>query len=104
MNSVRIRLLVMLAVLSLPLLIISLMQLNNYRRSLQHQDETIARIESTAASSILAEWLESHPEAIGRHYVLSRAESDELYRSFQQRLAPDAGTLIYVFDVGGNIV
>jgi PAS domain S-box-containing protein len=103
-NSVRIRLLVMLAVLSLPLLIISLLQLNNYRRSLQEQDATIARIESTAARGILASWLESHQEVVGRSSALSPVEADDLYRRFQQRLSPEPGTVFYVFDTGGKII
>jgi PAS domain S-box-containing protein len=94
----------MLAVLSLPLLIISLMQLNNYRRSLQEQDTTIARIETTAARGILASWLETHQEAVARPDALTPVESDDLYRRFQQRLSPDAGTVIYVFDTNGKIV
>ncbi|HEY0323739.1 MAG TPA: ATP-binding protein [Pyrinomonadaceae bacterium] len=103
-HSVRIRLLVMLAVLSLPLLIISLTQLNNYRRSLQEQDATIARIEATAARGILASWLENHTDAVARPSALSPAESDDLYRRLQQRLSPDTGTVIYVFDTSGKIV
>jgi PAS domain S-box-containing protein len=104
LHSVRIRLLVMLAVLSLPLLIISLMQLGNYRASLQEQDATIARIEATAARGILATWLEAHGEVVDRSEALSPVESDDLYRRFQQRLSPDAGTLIYVFDKEGKMV
>lgn len=103
-NSVRIRLLVMLAVLSLPLLIVSLMQLENYRQSLQEQDATIARVEATVARGILASWLESHQEIVARPSALTPAESDDLYRRFQQRLSPNAGTLIYVFDRNGRIV
>jgi PAS domain S-box-containing protein len=103
-NSVRVRLLVMLAVLSLPLLIISLMQLENYRRSLQEQDATIARIESTAARGILASWLETHQDAADRASALSPAETDDLYRRFQQRLSPEPGTVFYVFDTNGKIV
>src|SRR5919199_5773987 len=98
LHSVRIRLLVLLAVLSLPLLIISLTQLNTYRQNLHEQDATIARIETTAAGGILASWLENHQEVIARRSSLSPSESDELYRRFQQRLMPDAGTVVYVFD------
>lgn len=104
LESVRIRLLVMLAVLSLPLLIISLIQLNNYRQNLNERDATIARIETTAARGILASWLEGHQGATGAQAALSPIESDDLYRRFQQRLSPDAGTVIYVFDASGRIV
>ena len=104
LHSVRIRLLVMLAVLSLPLLIISLTQLNGYRKGLHEQDATIARVETTAARGILASWLERHQEIAGGRTLLSPAERDELYRQFQQRLSPEEGTLIYVFDPGGKIV
>ena len=42
--DVRTKLLVMLAVLSLPLLIISLIQLHSYQKSLNEQATTIARM------------------------------------------------------------
>lgn len=104
LQSVRIRLLVMLAVLSLPLLIISLTQLNNYRQSLHQQDATITRIEATAASGVLSSWLESHQGRAGQQTTLSTAESAALYRRLQQNLSPDAGTVIFVFDPSGRIV
>jgi PAS domain S-box-containing protein len=104
LHSVRIRLLVMLAVLSLPLLIISLTQLDSYRKSLYTQDENIARIETTAARGLLASWLESHPGAASATRPLTQAESDELYRRFQEQLSPEAGTAIYVFDRSGRII
>ena len=59
-RSVRAKLLVMLALLSLPLLIISLIQLNNYRHNLDDQAATIARIETSAAAGALTNWLEDH--------------------------------------------
>lgn len=104
LHSVRIRLLVMLAVLSLPLLIISLTQLNNYRQSLQEQDETIALIETRAASRILAAWLQGRQDTASGRAELPSTESGDIYRNLQQNLSPEPGTAIYLFDAGGRII
>jgi PAS domain S-box-containing protein len=104
LQSVRIRLLVMLALLSLPLLIISLVQLNNYRQSLHERDATIARIETTAASGILSAWLESHHAAVRRQEPLTLGEGAELYQRLRQNLSPDPDTVIFVFDSTGKII
>ncbi len=94
----------MLAVLSLPLLIISLAQLNNYRQSLHEQSETIARIETAAATGTLQSWLESHPERAADAALLSQHEKADLYNRLQQNASPDAGTIIAVFDSQGRAV
>ena len=105
MHSVRIRLLVLLAVLSLPLLIISLTQLNNYRQSLHERDAQITRVEATAASAIVASWLDSRSKEGARPpETLSRDESAELYKRLQQNLSPEVGAIIYLFDANGRII
>ena len=63
LRSVRAKLLLMLALLSLPLLVISLLQLNSYRQDLNERAAAIARIEAAAAGGTLTSWLEDHPAA-----------------------------------------
>ena len=59
--DVRTRLLLLLAVLSLPLLIVGLYQLYSYRKSLSEQSAAIARTEAEAAAGALESWIESNP-------------------------------------------
>src|SRR5205085_3826638 len=61
--DVRTKLLALLALLSLPLLIVSFLQLNSYRDSLVEQSTALARIETNAAEGALDSWLEAHPQA-----------------------------------------
>lgn len=100
-RSVRAKLLLMLAALSLPLLVISLIQLNNYRSNLNEQAETIARIETAAASGALASWLERNP-ALTSGSSLSLEGTTELSKRLEQHVAPGADTVIAVFDVDGR--
>lgn len=97
-RSVRAKLLLMLAALSLPLLVISLIQLNNYRSNLNEQAATIARIETAAASGALASWLETRAHIATGTSALTEAEAQELYQRLLQHAAPGAGTVISVFD------
>jgi uncharacterized protein involved in outer membrane biogenesis len=53
LHSVRAKLLIVLAVLSLPLLVISLIQLNNYRVDLNEQTSATANLKATAAAGSL---------------------------------------------------
>ena len=104
-RSVRAKLLVMLALLSLPLLILSLLQLNNYRRSLDEQAATIARIETAAASGALVNWLEDHLSFVtGSGGARSTDEAANLYYRLQQATSPSAGTIIVVFDAEGRVI
>ena len=106
-RSVRAKLLVMLALLSLPLLILSLLQLNNYRRSLDEQAATIARIETAAASGALINWLEDHLSFVtmgGGGRPRPTDEAANLYYRLQQATSPSAGTIIVVFDAEGRVV
>jgi PAS domain S-box-containing protein len=104
LKSIRAKLLVMLAVLSLPLLIISLYQLNNYRRSLNNQASVVARIESEAAAEALASWLEKHPDGGARTGTLSAAETFDLRQRLQQNMSLGTGTVISIFNPQGRAV
>jgi PAS domain S-box-containing protein len=101
LRSVRAKLLVVLAALSLPLLVVSLIQFNNYRRDLNEQAATVARIETTAAAGSLFSWLEDHPSYTARADAVSPAEAAALYDRLHRDTASDAETTIAVFDPSG---
>lgn len=101
-RSVRAKLLLMLAALSLPLLVISLIQLNNYRANLNEQAATIARIETAAASGALNSWLENRPALASGSRPFSPEDSKDLDQRFHQHASPGAGTVIAVFDAQGR--
>ncbi|HEX9918195.1 MAG TPA: hypothetical protein VGA87_03455, partial [Pyrinomonadaceae bacterium] len=82
--DVRTKLLVMLAVLSLPLLIISLFQLDSYQKSLIEQAGTIARIKAVAAEGALEAWLENRPAAVAQGATLAPKSIAELYARLRQ--------------------
>ncbi|HEY0544449.1 MAG TPA: ATP-binding protein [Pyrinomonadaceae bacterium] len=101
-RSVRAKLLLMLAALSLPLLVISLIQLNNYRTNLNEQASAIARIETAAAAGALRSWLEREPALASGSNALTPQETAELYERLRAHAAPGAGTVITVFDAQGR--
>jgi PAS domain S-box-containing protein len=102
LRSVRAKLLLMLALLSLPLLVISLLQLNSYRRDLNEQAAAIARIESQAAAGTLTSWLEDHPAYTTRGDMIAPAEALALTARLRQHAAADTETAIAVFDPQGR--
>lgn len=104
LRSVRTKLLIMLAVLSLPLLVLSLYQLNNYRRSLNDQAATIARTETNGAANALNSWLDKHPSLAAQADALSSDEARSLYTFLQQNTSPDTDAIILVFDRQGRVV
>jgi PAS domain S-box-containing protein len=104
LRSVRIKLLIMLAVLSLPLLVLSLYQLNNYRRSLNDQAATIAHIETNSAANALASWLDKHPALAADAAPSSGSEAENLYAFLQQNTSPGTDAIILVFDKAGRVV
>ncbi|HYE64666.1 MAG TPA: ATP-binding protein [Pyrinomonadaceae bacterium] len=104
LRSVRTKLLIMLAVLSLPLLIISLYQLNNYRRSLDDQMATIARIEAAAASGALASWLEDRPGYLEPSANIPAADALNLYELLGQSASLDPSMVIAVFNAQGRVL
>jgi PAS domain S-box-containing protein len=102
LRSVRAKLLLVLAVLSLPLLVVSLIQLNNYRRDLDEQAASAARIQTTAAAGSLLSWLETHPSYAARTDAVSSSEADALYARLYRDTASDEQTAIAVFDAQGR--
>ncbi|HEY9403101.1 MAG TPA: ATP-binding protein [Pyrinomonadaceae bacterium] len=102
--DVRTKLLVMLAVLSLPLLIISLFQLDSYQKTLIEQAGTIARIKAVAAEGALEAWLETHPAAVAEGATLPPRSASELYARLRQHASPDTEAAILVYDAAGRIV
>jgi signal transduction histidine kinase len=102
--DVRTKLLVMLVVLSLPLLIISLLQLHSYQTSLNEQAAAIARIEASAAAGALESWVENHPAQTAAADPLPTPLATELYARLKRRTTPGAHTAIVVFDAQGRPV
>lgn len=102
--DVRTKLLVLLALLSLPLLIISLFQLDSYQTNLTEQAGTIARIKAVAAEGALEAWLENRPAVIARGASLPPAQATELYMRLRQHAAPNSDAALIVFDANGQIV
>ncbi|HEX8474934.1 MAG TPA: ATP-binding protein [Pyrinomonadaceae bacterium] len=102
--DVRAKLLVMLALLSLPLLIISLVQLRSYQRTLNEQAVTIARIETAAAASSLESWIEANRPLAEQPAELTPAIARELYGRLQKHSAMRNDATIIVLDAHGHIV
>jgi PAS domain S-box-containing protein len=102
LRSVRAKLLLVLAVLSLPLLVVSLIQLNNYRTDLDEQAATTARIETTAAAGSLFSWLETHPSYLARTDALLASESDALYARLYRDTGADSQTAIAIYNAEGR--
>jgi PAS domain S-box-containing protein len=97
--DVRAKLLLMLAVLSLPLLIVGLYQLRVYRTSLSDQAAEIARVEAEAEAGALDSWLEDHPAQAAAPQKLLQSNADDLYAHLELRSTPGA---IVVFDPQGH--
>jgi PAS domain S-box-containing protein len=104
LHSVRAKLLIVLAVLSLPLLVVSLIQLNNYRTDLNGHAATTARIETTAAAGALFSWLEHHQAYVAQSNSVPPAEAQALYMRLRRDTASDADTIITVFDAQGQVI
>ncbi len=104
LRSVRAKLLLMLALLSLPLLVISLLQLNSYRQDLNERAAAIARIEAAAAVGTLSNWLETHPAYAARGEQIAPAEALSLTARLRQHAAVDTDTAIAIFDPQGRLL
>jgi signal transduction histidine kinase/HAMP domain-containing protein len=94
----------MLIVLSLPMLIVSLFQLESYQQNLNEQAATIARIKAIAAGSALDTWLENRPAAVAQGASLAPREASELYARLRRHASPDADAAVLVFDAKGQLV
>ncbi len=102
LKSVRAKLLLLLAVLSLPLLVVSLIQLRNYRQHLDEQAAATARIETNAAAGAVSSWLESHPSYAASASSVPAAEAEALRARLNRDAGGQAGTAIAVFDAQGR--
>jgi PAS domain S-box-containing protein len=94
----------MLAVLSLPLLIVGLYQLYSYRRSLSDQSAAIARTEAEAAAGALESWIESHPTQAADPRSLTPPEARELFGRLTRRARPEAQAAVAVYDAENRAV
>jgi signal transduction histidine kinase/HAMP domain-containing protein len=94
----------MLIVLSLPMLIISLFQLESYQENLTEQATTIARIKAIAAEGALDAWLEHRPAVVAQGASLAPAAATELYARLRQHASPNADASLLVFDARGQLV
>jgi PAS domain S-box-containing protein len=104
LKSVRAKLLIVLAVLSLPLLVVSLIQLNNYRTDLNEQAAAIARIETASAGGALRSWLESHQSYAAQSNAIPPTETQALYERLRRDAASEKETMIVVFDAQGQVI
>ncbi|HEX8117131.1 MAG TPA: hypothetical protein VF521_07655, partial [Pyrinomonadaceae bacterium] len=87
--DIRTKLLLMLAVLSLPLLIVGLYQLRSYRASLNDQSAAVARAEADAAAGALESWIEAHPARAEDSQAITASESRELFTRLTRRARPE---------------
>lgn len=102
--DVRTKLLVLLAVLSLPLLLTSLAQLHSYQENLTEQATTIARIKAVAAEGALETWLENRPATVMPGASLTPEQAAELYARLRQYATPHSDAAILVFDASGRLI
>ncbi|MDT7807227.1 MAG: hypothetical protein QOJ70_1040 [Acidobacteriota bacterium] len=102
--DVRTRLLLMLAVLSLPLLIVGLYQLYSYRKSLSDQSAAIARVEAEAAAGALESWIETHAAEAADPQTLTQPQARELYMRLTRRARPGMQAAVAVYDAQGRPV
>ncbi|MEJ7617785.1 MAG: ATP-binding protein [Pyrinomonadaceae bacterium] len=100
-KSVRAKLLVVLALLSLPLLIVSLIQLKYYRESLSEQEVRVARAKLNATTAFLETWLRDNSPQ------LSDSPNEALQR-LQEQLRDyfllDQEAAVTIYDDQGAIV
>ncbi|MDQ3649062.1 MAG: ATP-binding protein [Acidobacteriota bacterium] len=95
--DVRTKLLVMLALLSLPLLVMSIIQMSSYQRSLNEEAQVVTRLEAAAVAGALESWLENRAGRIGDEPLSSEAALD-LYARLRRQTALVAGSVITVVD------
>ncbi|HMF55313.1 MAG TPA: ATP-binding protein [Pyrinomonadaceae bacterium] len=102
LRSVRSKLLILLAALSLPLLIVGLYQLNSHRRTQSEQAANLIRIETTAAAGTLASWLEAHPDA--QDNQIADEEARSLYAHVAQSVSSDSVSALAIYDSKGALI
>lgn len=104
MQSIQAKLLTMLAVLSLPLLIVSLLQLERYRNSMNEQASVVATAEARAASFALENWLDDNPTFISTDTPLPLALQSDLYARLLRQSQLDPQTRLVVRDARGRVL
>lgn len=102
--GVRSRMLLMLAMLSLPLLIISLLQLYYYRISLDERTREVAGAEALAAAATLAAWLDDHPQSATLPASLSKSDVTDLFRQLELHTSAGRDTALSVIDAEGAVI
>jgi len=102
--DLRTKLLVMLALVSLPLLVLGLFQLRDYEVNLREQTRTMARIRTTAATAALESWLETRRPVVTPDAPLKPAAAANLYQWLGQHVAPLDGVAVVVYDAQGRVV
>lgn len=100
--DVRARLLLILGVLSLPVLIVSLLQLHSYQKSIAEQSAAIARIEAEAAATTLESWAAERNVGAVNTQAITKADADELHARLARLATAGGHTSITVFDAGGH--
>ena len=100
-RSVRAKLLVILAALSLPLLLISFIELSSFHQSLRQQAATVARMQSVATAEALASWLDAN---MPDDQPLTPAAASAIYQYLHARTPPEEGVAMLVIDAQGHIV
>jgi hypothetical protein len=103
-QGVRSRMLLIVAVLSLPLLIISLLQLNYYRSSLNARTALIAGAEADAGAATLSSWLNEHPVYANQSSSLSYDDGLDLFRRLDQQTTHRLDVEVTVFDGSGRAI
>jgi hypothetical protein len=104
MHSIQAKLLTMLAVLSLPLLIVSLLQLDRYRNSMNEQASLIATAEARAASFALENWLDDHASFSRADTPLPLALQSDLYARLLRQSQLDPQSRLVVRDARGRLL
>lgn len=104
MRSIQAKLLTMLAVLSLPLLIVSLLQLDRYRNSMNEQASLIAQAEARAASFALENWLDDNASFNSSDIPLPLALQSDLYARLLRQSQLDPKSRLVVRDSRGRVL
>ena len=94
----------MLALLSLPLLVTSLLQLRSYYQTSVEQTITIARIETAAAAGALDSWLEDNPHFAAQADAIPETAARALFSRIFEQAAPSGDAVITVRDARGRLI
>jgi PAS domain S-box-containing protein len=104
MRSVQAKLLVLLVVLSLPLLVVSLLQIRDHGREAVREATTISDLQSAIAAVTLNDWLEDRFGSTAPQTITEHDATRSLYAHIYDNITPAADTAIAVIDAEGRIV